>query len=222
MLVVGFAVGAFQANCYLVAPGEGSECVIVDPGQDAVEPVEAALREHGLTPAGVLATHGHFDHIHSAATIADAHGVPVYIHPADRAQLADPLGGLGPQLAAMFAGQVRLEEPREVVELTDSADAVKIAGLAFRVDHAPGHTPGSVLFGVETDEGGQVVLAGDTLFAGSIGRTDLPGGDMAQMRATLRDKVLTMADDTVVLPGHGAATTIGTERARNPFLVGLA
>lgn len=220
MLVVGFAAGAFQANCYLVASGDGHDCVIVDPGQDAIEPIEEALVKYRLSPAGVLATHGHFDHVFSAATVADAHGVPVYIQPDDRDLLSDPLKGLGPQLAALFAGQVELSEPARVVELNE--DPLEVAGLRFTVDHAPGHTPGSVIYRLDTDEGGQVALTGDTLFAGSIGRTDLPGGDMGRMRQTLREKVLTLDDKTVVLPGHGGATTIGDERANNAFLAGVS
>lgn len=159
MLVVGFAAGAFQANCYLVATGEGQDCVIVDPGQDAVQPIEEALRKYNLQPAGVLATHGHFDHIFSAATVANAHSIPVYIQPSDRDLLYDPLKGLGPQLAAMFAGQVELAEPDEVVELHE--ESLRLAGLDFTVDHTPGHTPGSVIYRLNTDEGGQVVLTLD-------------------------------------------------------------
>lgn len=220
MLVVGFAAGAFQANCYLLAPGEGADCVIVDPGQDAVRPIEDALRKYRLNPAAVLATHGHFDHVHSASTVADAHTIPVYIHPDDRNLLADPLQGLGPQLAAMFAGQVSMNEPREVVDLGEKQ--LEVAGLNFTVDHTPGHTPGSMIFRLDTEEGGQVALTGDTLFAGSVGRTDLPGGDGNQLQESLRDKVLTLDDGTVVLPGHGTTTTIGAERASNPFLAGFA
>lgn len=220
MLVVGFAAGAFQANCYLLATGEGADCVIVDPGQDAVAPIEDALRKYRLKPAAVLATHGHFDHIHSAGTVADAHTIPVYIQPDDRDLLADPLKGLGPQLAAMFAGQVEMSEPNDVIELGEGR--LEVAGLAFTVDHTPGHTPGSVIFRIDSDEGGQVALTGDTLFAGSIGRTDLPGGDMVQMQASLRDKVLTLEDRTVVLPGHGTSSTIGAERVSNPYLTGVA
>jgi hydroxyacylglutathione hydrolase len=216
VLVVGFPAGAFQANCYLLASEAGQDCVIVDPGQDAEQGIDQALREYRLNPVGVLATHGHFDHIFAAATVADAHTVPVYIQPADRGLLSDPLTGLGPQLAAMFDGQVQLTEPREVVELTD--EKLELAGLEFTVDHTPGHTPGSVIYRLSTDEGGQVAFSGDVLFAGSIGRTDLPGGDPDVMQRTLQEKVLTLHDDTVVLPGHGGATTIGHERASNPFL----
>jgi glyoxylase-like metal-dependent hydrolase (beta-lactamase superfamily II) len=128
--------------------------------------------------------------------------------------------GVSREAAAFFGGRIELREPREVRELADGA-ALELAGLTLRVDHTPGHTPGSVVFTTPTEESVEVVLAGDTLFAGSIGRTDLPGGDHEQMLASLRDKLLTRADDTVVLPGHGPTTTVGRERASNPFLQGL-
>lgn len=219
MLVAGFAAGAFQANCYLLATGDGADCVIVDPGQDAVEPIEQALRDHRLNPAAVLATHGHFDHVYSATTVADAHGIPVHIHPADRPLLSEPLKGLGPQLSEMFAGQVEMTEPHHVVELGD--EPLELAGLHITVEHTPGHTPGSVFYRLASAEGGEVVLTGDTLFAGAIGRMDLPGGAQDDMARTLRERVLPLPDETVVLPGHGSTTTIGAERASNPFLNGL-
>ena len=193
---------------------------MVDPGQDAVEPLDALLAEHRLTPVAVLLTHGHFDHTFSVAPVCDGHDVAAWIHPDDRELLADPLKGLSPEAAAFFGGRIELREPREVRELADGT-ALDLAGLTLRVDHTPGHTPGSVVFGTATEEGVEVVLAGDTLFAGSIGRTDLPGGDHAQMLVSLRDKLLTRADDTVVLPGHGPTTTVGRERAANPFLQGI-
>ncbi|MDV6013314.1 MBL fold metallo-hydrolase [Haloechinothrix sp. LS1_15] len=223
MLVAGFAAGVFQANCYVIAGGEGADCVIVDPGQDAAEPVGRTLREHRLNPVAVLATHGHVDHVYSAATIADAHTIPAYIERLDRELLSDPLKGLGPQLAeqlaAIFPRQQALREPQEVVELGEGP--LDVAGLRVEVDLTPGHTPGSVTYRLSTEEGGRLALTGDTLFAGSIGRTDLPGGDMDQLRRSLREKVLTLPDETVVLPGHGGTTTIGRERAANPFLAGL-
>ena len=225
VLVAGFPAGSFQTNCYVVAAGPGEACIVVDPGQDAVEPLDALLAEHRLTPVAVLLTHGHFDHTFSVAPVCDGNDVPAWIHPDDRELLADPLKGLSPEAAAFFGGRMELREPREVRELADGA-ALDLAGLTLRVDHTPGHTPGSVVFTTPTGEGPtgegvEVVLAGDTLFAGSIGRTDLPGGDHAQMLASLRDKLLTRTDDTVVLPGHGPTTTVGRERASNPFLQGL-
>ena len=152
--------------------------------------------------------------------VADtAHG-HVRIHPDDRDMLADPMKGFSREAAAFFGGRIELREPREVRTLDDGA-ALDLAGLRFRVDHTPGHTPGSVIFTTPTEEGVEVILAGDTLFEGSIGRTDLPGGDPAQMMASLRDKLLTRDDSAYVLPGHGPTTTIGRERATNPFLQGL-
>jgi len=222
VLVTGFPAGSFQTNCYVLAPAAGSACVVVDPGQDAVDQLTAVLAEHQLTPVAVLLTHGHIDHTWSVYPVCDGHDIPAYIHPEDRAMIADPGRGVSPQLMAMLGG-LEFREPHEVREMTDGA-GLDLAGITFRVDHTPGHTRGSVVFGttVASDEGtGELVLAGDTLFAGSIGRTDLPGGDHAAMLRSLQDKLLALPDATVVLPGHGPTTTIGAERAANPYLVGL-
>lgn len=220
MLVVGFPTGAFQANCYLVAAGEGEPCVIVDPGQDAVEPITEALRKYRLSPVAALLTHGHFDHVFSVTPICDGNDIAAWIHPDDREMLSDPMKGISAQGLSFFGGRLEMREPAEVRELTDGA-ALDLAGLAMTVSHTPGHTKGSVVFHSALAEGGRVMFAGDTLFAGSIGRTDLPGGDMDTMMETLRDKILPLPDDTVVLPGHGNSTTIGRERASNPFLLDL-
>ncbi|WP_031465706.1 MBL fold metallo-hydrolase [Sciscionella sediminilitoris] len=217
MLVVGFPAGALQANCYLLAGGEGQPCVIVDPGQDAVEPITEAVRKYRLSPAAVLCTHGHFDHVYSLAPVCAEYEVPAWIHPADRMLLTDPLQGLSADTVAMFGGRFELHEPDEVHALEDGAE-LDLADLRFTVVHTPGHTEGSVVFRTSTEDGGQVLLSGDTLFAGSIGRTDLPGGSSERMTATLRDRILPLPDETVVLPGHGSSTTIGQERAANPFL----
>jgi hydroxyacylglutathione hydrolase len=220
VLVVGFPVGALQANCYLLAEGEGEPCVVVDPGQAAEEPIDEAVRKYRLSPVAVLLTHGHFDHCFSVAPVCDGRGIPAWVHPDDRALLADPALGLGVDSARLFGGRLEAREPGEVRELADG-DELDLAGLRFTVDHTPGHTGGSVTFRSGTEEGGRLMLSGDTLFAGSIGRTDLPGGDHGRMVESLRDKVLPLADDTVVLPGHGPTTTIGRERAGNPYLLGL-
>ena len=225
MLVAGFPAGSFATNCYVLAPGPGQACVVVDPGQDAVEPLERVLAEHRLTPVAVLLTHGHFDHTFSVAPVCDGHDVPAFIHPEDREMLADPMKGLSREAMAFFGGRLELREPREVRHLDDGA-ALELAGLTLRVDHTPGHTQGSVVFSTAiTEEGSgnvtEVILAGDTLFAGSIGRTDLPGGDTATLLRSVRDKLLTRDDAAHVLPGHGPTTTIGRERASNPFLQGL-
>ena len=214
MLVAGFPAGVFATNCYVVAPAAGEECVVVDPGQDATAGVEELLREHRLRPVAVLLTHGHLDHVWSVVPVCGAHDVPAYIHPADRALLTDPRRGLSSDLGAMLGG-LTFTEPADVRQL-DGSTTLELAGLAIRVDLAPGHTPGSVTFGLAGEE--PVLFSGDLLFAGSIGRTDLPGGDSAEMFASLARVCLPLVDETVVLSGHGPATTIGRERAANPFL----
>ncbi|HEV7908424.1 MAG TPA: MBL fold metallo-hydrolase [Pseudonocardiaceae bacterium] len=220
MLVIGFPTGALQANCYLLASGEGEACVVVDPGQDAVEPIADALRKHRLSPVAVLLTHGHFDHAFSVAPVCDGNDIPAWIHPDDKLLLSDPLAGISNESREFFGGSLTMREPKQVRELADGSE-LDLAGLRMTVDHTPGHTGGSVMFRAGTEEGGRLVLSGDTLFAGSIGRTDLPGGNTESMLASLRDKVLTLQDDTVVLPGHGPTTTIGRERVSNPHLLQL-
>ncbi|QUH01578.1 MBL fold metallo-hydrolase [Saccharopolyspora erythraea] len=220
MLVLGFPAGPLQANCYVLARGDGQPCVIVDPGQEAGPALAEQLREHALTPAAVLLTHGHFDHVFSAGDICSEHGVPAWIHPDDSYMLADPGAALGPAGRQLFGGGPSMPAPTDVRDLADG-DRLELAGITFDVVHTPGHTGGSVLFRTGTDEGGRLVLSGDTLFAGAIGRTDLPGGDHARMLHSLSTKVLALDDDTAVLPGHGPTTTIGRERVSNPFLQDL-
>ena len=226
MLVAGFPSAAFGTNVYVVAPAPGEECVVVDPGIEVVEGVEALIAEHRLRPVAVLLTHGHLDHTFSVRPVTGAHGVPAYIHPDDEELLADPMKGMGPQTRAMFGDSLEWQEPDDVRVLADG-EVLELAGLELTVDHAPGHTPGSVMFRVAgAPDGvsglditpGQTVLSGDVLFAGAIGRTDLPGGSFDQMLTSLATKVLPLPDDCLVLPGHGPATTIGQERAANPFL----
>ena len=219
VLVAGFPAGAFQTNCYVLAAAAGEACVVVDPGQDAVEPLQGLLAEHRLTPVAVLLTHGHLDHTFSVVPVCDGHDVPAFIHPDDRVLLTDPAKGMSREGVALFGTGLVTREPREVRTMDDGA-GLELAGLTLRVDHTPGHTPGSVVFSTATDEGDEVILAGDTLFAGGIGRTDLPGGDPAAMMRSLRG-LLTRDDAAYVLPGHGPTTTIGRERASNPYLAGL-
>jgi hydroxyacylglutathione hydrolase len=218
VLVTGFPAAAFGTNCYVVSSGEGAECVVVDPGIDVVRRLDALLAEHRLKPVAVLLTHGHLDHTFSVTPVCGARDIPAYIHPDDRELLADPSKGFGPGIEAMFGGRLRWTEPSDVQPLLDG-EAVSLAGVQLTVDHAPGHTRGSVMFGLPGEAGEpQVCFSGDVLFAGSIGRTDLPGGDYAAMLRSLAGKVLPLPDNTVVLPGHGSSTTIGRERASNPFL----
>ena len=214
MLIAGFPAGSFAANCYVVAPEAGAECLIIDPGQDAEPGIEDILTEHRLRPVAVLATHGHLDHIWSVAPVCGAKDIPAYIHPSDRALLTDPGRGLG--IGREVFGGLTLSEPADVLELTDQM-ILDLAGVQLAVEHAPGHTPGSVTFRLP-----DTIFTGDLLFAGSIGRTDLPGGDYQTILDSLARVCLPLPDQTAVLAGHGPATTIGAERAANPFLTGLA
>jgi hydroxyacylglutathione hydrolase len=218
VLVTGFPAGAFAANCYLVAPAPGEECVIIDPGQDAQRGIEELLDRYRLKPIAVLLTHGHIDHMWSVAPVCGAKGIPAYIHPDDREMLADPAKGMSLMAKQQFLGGMTFSEPDDVKALEDGG-IVPLAGLDFRVGHTPGHTPGSVTFRSGGDDL-DALFTGDLLFAGSIGRTDLPGGDHETILRSLA-RTLTLPDATVVLPGHGPTTTIGDERATNPFLTGL-
>ncbi len=192
------------------------------------------MTEYRLKPVAVLLSHGHIDHIWSVAPVCGAKDVPAYIHPDDRELLSDPARGFSLGPAQQLFGGLKLSEPDDVRELTDGL-TLPIAGLEITVDHAPGHTPGSVTFRLPGGTPGEVsaaprhdgrsdpglLFSGDLLFAGSIGRTDLPGGDYQTMMESLTRVCLPLPADTVVLPGHGPDTTIGAERASNPFVVPL-
>lgn len=223
MLVVGFPAQAFGTNCYVVAPQPGEECLVIDPGIGVVDGLDDVLREHRLNPVAVLLTHGHIDHTFSVTPVCGARGVPAYIHSADEDQLRDPMKYLSAETGALFGGRLTWSEPDDVRVLTDGG-RLSLAGLELLVDHAPGHTPGSVLFRRPGDGAADPSLcwSGDVLFAGSIGRTDLPGGSYESMLTSLATKVLTLDDDVVVLPGHGPQTTVGRERRTNPFLAEAA
>ena len=225
MQVFGFPSAVFGTNCYVLATADGQECVVVDPGIEVVAELGEVLREHRLRPAAVLLTHGHLDHTYSVTPVCGAHGVAAHIHADDRYRLRDPLRELGSGVVAMleqqFGRAATWAEPDDVVELADG-DQLELAGLRLDVVHAPGHTEGSVMFALAGAPQGadaeRTLLTGDVLFAGSIGRTDLAGGDHAAMLRSLREQILPRADDTLVLPGHGPQTTIGRERSANPYL----
>ena len=219
MLIRSFPAGAFGTNCYAVATGPHAECVVVDPGMEVVEPLGRLLAEDGLKPVAVVLTHGHLDHTFSVLPVCDGYDIPAYLHPADSGMLSDPLRWHGPALAPLI-GQVTLPDPADVLPLDDGV-ALSLAGVELTVRHAPGHTQGSVVFSFDSGES-PALLAGDVLFAGSVGRVDLPGGSWESMLGSLRDVVLPMDDETLVLPGHGPATTIGRERATNPYLAEAA
>jgi hydroxyacylglutathione hydrolase len=221
VLISAFPAGPWGTNCYVVASGPGEECVVIDPGKDAAAGVAEIVQQHRLRPSAVLVTHGHIDHMWCVAPVAGAYEAAAYIHPSDRALLTDPMLGISRETAAMLlGGDYQFAEPDEVRELADGV-AVTVAGLTFAVDHTPGHTPGSVTFRsayTGPEDVSEVMFSGDLLFAGSIGRTDLPGGDHPTMMRSLASKVLPLADDIVVLPGHGPQTSIGRERSTNPYL----
>ena len=224
MLIAGFPAGPWGTNCYVAATGPRSECVIVDPGQDSAAGIAEIVREHALKPVAVLLTHGHLDHMWSVTPVAGTYDATAWIHPDDRHLLADPMAGISPETAAMLlGGRYEFAEPDDVAELADG-QVLELAGLEVIVDHTPGHTRGSVTFRSPYDaqeDISEVMFSGDLLFQGSIGRTDLPGGDHPTMLRSLREKVLTLPDDIVVLPGHGEQTSIGRERVTNPYLLDL-
>src|SRR3954447_15071364 len=216
VLIAGFPSAVTDTNCWVVALGEGEQCVVIDPGIGITGPLDDLIADRRLHPVAVLLTHGHFDHTFSVLPVCQARDVPAYVHPADRRQLDDPWSGVGMPPGTPLFGTLTFAEPDDVRELADH-DKIWIAGLDIVVTHAPGHSAGSVVFGLEgSDEA--VLFSGDVLFAGSIGRTDLPGGSMAAMEQSLRTVILPMDDATTVHPGHGPSTAIARERVTNPYL----
>ncbi len=223
MFIAGFPAGPWGTNCYIISTGAGNECVVIDPGKDAASGVADVVREHKLKPVAVFVTHGHVDHMWCVAPVAGTYDATAWIHPADRHLLTDPMAGMSRESTQMMlGGNYEWAEPDDVRELSDAA-VLELAGLKFVVDHTPGHTEGSVTFRTPyaQQDVSEVMFSGDLLFEGSIGRTDLPGGDHAKILRSLASKVLTLPDDIVVLPGHGNQTSIGRERATNPFLQDL-
>ena len=196
--------GRYLENCYLVADPVAERCAVVDPGEDP-DPILAALRHRGWRVDGIWLTHGHMDHVLGVPAVRAMTDAPIWLHPADRF-----LYDAAPQFGPMPWEQVRLPAPEH--DLVDGG-MVKVGALEFEVRHAPGHSPGSVCF-----VGHGLAFVGDVLFAGSVGRTDLPGGDHQTLIDSIARELLSLPDATVAYPGHGRATTIGTERASNPFL----
>ncbi|HEV2087865.1 MAG TPA: MBL fold metallo-hydrolase [Cryptosporangiaceae bacterium] len=216
MLVAGFPAGPPGTNCWVVAPGPGEQCIVLDPGIGAAPELDELLERHRLHPVAVVLTHGHFDHTFSVLPVCAANDVPAYIHPADRHQLADPWSGLGMPPGTPLFGQLTFGEPDDVRELVDG-ETLRLAGVELTVRLAPGHTPGSVVFGLVTPDA-PLLFSGDLLFAGSVGRVDLPGGSAPAMLESLARVVLPLSDATIVHPGHGPSTTVGRERQTNPYL----
>ncbi|WP_375425116.1 MBL fold metallo-hydrolase [uncultured Friedmanniella sp.] len=225
MFIASFPAGVWQTNCYVLATGTGTECVVLDPGMGAVDPVREIVREHRLKPVAVVLTHGHLDHTFSVTPLCRSSDAACWVHGEDRTLLADPYLGMGPDASALverLAPGSTFVEPDTVHELADGG-TVAVAGLELRAIHAPGHTRGSTMFALDVALDGfeSLVFSGDVLFAGSVGRTDLPGGNPADMLESLRTKVLTLPDAAAVLPGHGPQTTMTAERAHNPYLQDL-
>lgn len=203
--VVPIPNGSFAENCYLVYDAEHPETILVDPGEEAERFLaEAARRSRSIS--AIWLTHAHIDHIQGVAEIREATGAPIHLHPADRT-LYDALPEQG-----LWLG-LRLVKPPPPDHPLAHGQALRIGGARFEVRHAPGHTPGHVCF---VGEG--LVLGGDVLFRGSIGRSDLPGGDFETLLESIRRELLSLPDSTIVHPGHGEATIIGNERTTNPFL----
>lgn len=221
MLIENVVAPYFATNCWIIATARANECLIVDPGISNAPPmldlIRSTVNRHNLKPVAALVTHGHLDHTFSVVPLADHYGIPALIHPSDRVLLKDPWraltpGGESSQIMANF-GVSEFFEPQLVTEVSDG-QKLEVAGIALTIHHSPGHTRGSVMFGVDQTH----LISGDVLFHGAIGRTDLPMGSGAAMVETLRNKVLTQPDELIVLPGHGPQTTIGRERKSNPFL----
>jgi glyoxylase-like metal-dependent hydrolase (beta-lactamase superfamily II) len=201
-------VGPLHCNCSVIGDEESREAMVIDPG-DQIEEVLAILGRYGLTVKQIIITHAHIDHVGGAMKLKRATGAPILLNQSDSALL---------QMLDEQAAWVGMAPPGAVkVDAgLDDADTVRAGKLAATVMHTPGHTQGSVCLYFEPEK---KLIAGDTLFAGSIGRTDLPGGSMEKILASLHHRVLALPDETLVVPGHGPLTTIGRERETNPFLI---
>ena len=213
MLVEGFAAPMFATNTWIIAPSRGSECLIFDAGMpDTSKEVEEIVERFKLKPVAIIATHGHLDHTFSIRPVANGYSIPAYIHSEDRQLLKHPKRALSAEFAATL-DEMDFVEPDDVRELRNG-DAVEIVGMRVKAFHTPGHTRGSMIFTIDDE----ILVSGDVLFAGSIGRTDLPTGSAKDMEESLRNKIMPLDDVLRVLPGHGPETTMGHERRTNPYL----
>lgn len=201
-----FEVGPLACNCYVVGDPATNQAIIIDPGGDIARLTEV-LQTHGLTVTAIVATHAHFDHLLAADALRQLTGAPFFMHDADR-----PLLDWYEESGRMFLG-LELGAPPEVDTSAGEGDVLRAGATELQVIHTPGHSPGSITLAAP-----EAVFSGDTLFAGSIGRSDLPGGHAETLLGVIKDKLFGFGDGVVVYPGHGPATTIGEERRSNPFV----
>ncbi len=206
LIVHGIVVGAFQENCWVIGNRRTGEAVCVDPG-DQPEEILAMARDMGVTIKLIANSHAHIDHVLGVRAIRDATGAKFLLHPGDLQLIRNTATAARGWLGA------EIPNPPEPDAFLADANDIDVDGLKLKVIHTPGHTPGSVCFFANS-----VLFAGDTLFSGSIGRTDLPGGDQEQEMASIVERLLVLPDETIVLPGHMDQTTIGQERQRNPYI----
>jgi len=214
MLIDSRSLWVAETNTYVLAPEPGGLAVVIDAPPDPGA-IGELLRRHDLTPVALLLTHGHVDHMGGAGAFARASGAVAYVHPDDDYLTLEP----GRQLRMLFGVEPQGDfAPPEELEPLAGGQALNLAGVSIGVRWTPGHTPGHCCFLVEAEG---VLFSGDQLFAGSIGRTDLPGGDLPTLLRSMEQEVLTLEDDVIVYPGHGPRTTVGHERRTNPFLQDL-
>lgn len=226
---MSFVLGAWQANCYVLGDRTSGTAVVFDPGQGAADVLVDALAAEGVRCEAILLTHGHLDHLWAAPELAARLDVPVLLHPEDRWLWDDPAAAFGDLPLETFEAQFGLRWDASDEHLSDLREgmALSFAGTAMTVRHTPGHTPGSCVFLIDlpaqreagvaaTAEG--LLVVGDLIFAGSVGRTDFPRGSSQELASSISRVVLTLPDGTEIHPGHGPATTVGAERAGNPFL----
>jgi hydroxyacylglutathione hydrolase len=205
MILIRLIVGPLQVNCFILADEKTRDAVVIDPGDDAGD-ILKVIREKGLKVKYLVNTHGHFDHVGANKAVKDATGAEVLIHEADAPLLTDAA-----DQAIVFG--MRVDPPPRPDRFVKHGDVINAGEVALKVLHTPGHTPG----GISLLEQG-MVFTGDALFAGSIGRTDFPGGDLMTLLRSIKMNLMTLPDETKVFSGHGPASTIGEERAENPFL----
>jgi hydroxyacylglutathione hydrolase len=219
ILIDGQSLWLAETNCYVVAPDTGGPCVVIDSPPD-LQGVADLLAAHDLYPAALLVTHAHIDHAGGAGGFISKWPVRAYLHPDDEWLAADPAEQLRTLFGGMLPGwmDTSVFAPPETWAPLEDDESLELAGIQLRVLHTPGHTPGHCCFYLEAEE---TLFAGDQLFAGSIGRTDLPGGDYERLMESMAAKVVTLPGPTRVLPGHGPATTISHEQRTNPFLSAL-